>query len=271
MEFGTGANGALWKIGYAEVTAKDPVYIVENDSVGVCVYRLDAEYHPTAEELGHDRERLAVIAFGEPEAVLAELSRVRETYPEIARISTSVDVLEAMTPEEREAWGPNWGFGWDFFWSDQPLAPVPGSESVRFIPSTEAAEVRDELEEILLQANPITDALNNIDKLDWYVIDQEDGSPAAVVGTHVIDGPDGISMVHFKGLGTLPELRGRGYGSALMVGAINKALEEHDLIQFGMWSWNDNARRMYGRVGIQHGGGIINGSPVPFPEITDEN
>ncbi|XCB30049.1 GNAT family N-acetyltransferase [Arcanobacterium hippocoleae] len=69
-----------------------------------------------------------------------------------------------------------------------------------------------------------------------------------------------MRSAHFAGLGADPEFQGCGYGTAVMVGAINWYLTHgYDFIRFGMWDWNDKARRLYRRLGIGWNGGVIFG------------
>ncbi len=75
---------------------------------------------------------------------------------------------------------------------------------------------------------------------------------------------DGMS---FEGLGTVPAYRGQGYGGATMVGAVNLSLELVSHVQFGVWSWNEGAMRLYRRLGLHHDGRLISGRAEPFEDL----
>lgn len=248
--FGIGASSPFWRLSVDRVSEGRPEYYSrEDERVGVRFYETDAD------------EKL-LIAHGDPAEAQAELERVAEIgRPDRALVS--VEIQNEMNPDLRAFFGPRWGFNWDLYFAAEPLPAVPHSDSIELIEhgTVEAGEREAEILDLLRVANPITDAIEHVSELDWYV-KYHDGRLASVVGMETVDG---IGRLH--GLGTRPEYRGLGYGSATMVGAFNLALASHEAVQLGMWSWNAKARGIYERIGLRHGGQQIIGRREAFPNL----
>ncbi|WP_300047092.1 GNAT family N-acetyltransferase [Trueperella sp.] len=205
-----------------------------------------------------------LIVYGEPGSAIPALVELAGRAVAPAHTLINREVYGALDEPLREHFGPSWGHAWDFFWADQPLAPVEHCERVEFCAaaSEEMAEVRGEIRAALLASNPISDAVGELDRLDWFYLRAPDGNIATVMGAERTGG-----AVGFHGLGTVPDYRGNGYGGAMMVGAVNAALERAQFIRFGVWAWNEGAMRLYTRLGITRDGAIISGRVEPFEEL----
>ncbi|MDY5585033.1 MAG: GNAT family N-acetyltransferase, partial [Arcanobacterium sp.] len=190
---------------------------------------------------------------------------LRAEYKRPDLVMISEEIFSELDRESRDFYGPHWGFSWEFFFAEEPLEEVPGQAEVRFISasSSEFEKYSAEIKEVLEGANPITDALENFSKLDWYAHFSEEGKITSVMGIEYHE-----HAIHFSGLGTNPLYRGKGYGSAVMVEAINDSLRRgHQAIYFGMWDWNQGARKLYRKLGIDSGGVLILGDSQPFEEL----
>ncbi|MDP9800047.1 GNAT superfamily N-acetyltransferase [Arcanobacterium wilhelmae] len=208
-----------------------------------------------------------LIATGDPTLAIATIRRLRaDQRPDISTLTTQI--RQALDPDLAEFLGPEWGYRWEFWYAQSPLAELPGSERVAIFPrgTDELAEHAEQIRAALAASNPISDANENFDKLSWFVAFSEEHEVAAVMGYETLHS-QGKDFAYFHGLGTLPQFRGRGYASLLMVGAVNLALTTHDAIHFGMWAWNEGAGRIYKRVGLINDAHLIEGRREPFVEL----
>ncbi|MFY9262934.1 MAG: GNAT family N-acetyltransferase [Actinomycetaceae bacterium] len=257
MTFTTGANSAFWQLAakpyrfsgaVAEHAGEDYAIAVEDD--------------PWANNPGEQR----MVAWGNPELVIPELLRLFDKFGPFARIMVSTDIANALTDEQRSYLAPYWGAQWDFFWTSTPLKPVPLANEVELYErgtDQYAATIAD-IAQALRAGNPVATPLSHLEEFDWFVL-RENDSIMTVMGVEFIG-----NVAHFAGLGTVPDARGRGLGSATMVGAIDLALERVDHVEFGVWSWNTRAIDLYHRLGINHGGQIINGRHEPFEDLESQ-
>ena len=249
---GTGAFSDVWQLDFSQ-TQGDILYRREDEKLGFVVTK--------------ERSGTRLIAFGDSEAGVAEL-RARQSEglrPERSLISS--EIHGALDSDLRGWFGPNWGFRWEQYYSFEPLPEVQGMNEVRFV-SREAVPQGDlaaQIERVLEVSNPITDARTHVQDFDWYLLFGPDGTLASVMAAQ---SHDGVSAFH--ALGTDPAYRGLGLGSAVMVGAVNHALQTHRAIRFGMWSWNSGAARLYERLGLTHGGSFIIGRQEPFPDLQSQ-
>lgn len=246
-----GASSAFWRLGaWKHNREVEPLETIEKPDLGLAI--VDGTKGPR------------LIAYGEPKAAIAALTDFagRGLVPHTTMINR--EVYGALDEATRTHFGPYWGHAWDFFWTDAPLAEIEHCERVEFLRahSAKLEPVRDEVRAALLASNPISAAVDEFDHLDWFILRAPDGNIATVMGAE----RSGTGM-GFHGLGTVPAYRGKGYGGATMVGAVNASLQLASHIQFGVWGWNDGAMRLYSRLGIRHDGGLIFGSDQPFKEL----
>lgn len=242
-----GASSAFWRL-----NAWGGEVLEREESPGLGLVLLAGEAGPT------------LIAYGEPGSAIPALTDLAGRGVTPARTMINREVYGALDEPLREHFGPSWGYAWDFFWADRPLAPVEYCDRVEFCAagSAEMDRVREEIRAALLASNPISDAVGELDHLDWFFLRAPDGNIATVMGAEKVG--EGMG---FHGLGTVPDYRGNGYGGATMVGAVNAALERGAFIRFGVWAWNEGAMRLYTRLGITHDGAIISGRAEPFEEL----
>lgn len=209
--------------------------------------------------IGSDDRGLMMVALGNPEKVSAGLTRVRGNLPTPNRAIIEHSTLESLDPEHLEWLGPYRDNTWDMFYATEPV-PVPdGGDKVVLLDRT---EWRSEIERVLIASNKNTSAIRRIDDHEWYGY-VEDGVLAGVMGVERHDTGE-MTTSHFAGLGTDPEVQGRGIGTAVMSMAINMELEKVDLVNFGMWIENDRARRIYNKIGLVQGERMTNCSIEPF-------
>lgn len=227
----------------------------------------------------HGEEFLRLSAIGSPDSINRALDRVREemeggrlealpgrgTLPPPAYAMFEEQTLHGLSDHHREWLGKHEGHRWDFFWSDQPLPTPKGDE---FIQLLDLPTWRSEIERVISASNPSTTALADLDDLLWYGYVEGDLLGGAM-GVERRRQFDGTLASHFAGLGTDPDRQGRGIGGAVMAGAINRELKETAIATFGMWSWNERARRLYRKLGINEGHTYVTLATHPLQEYDE--
>lgn len=215
-------------------------------------------------------------AIGSPTSVNDVLDRVRQQaeegtlpglpgagpLPAPSRAMLQNDTLDGLAERHRDWFGSHEGHEWDFYFTDSPLEVQPGDENVQLL---DLPTWRSEIERVITASNPTTTALRDLDDLTWYGYVEGEllGGAMGVERRRNVDGTIGS---HFAGLGTDPDRQGQGIGGAVMAGTINRELTEASLITFGMWSWNDRARKLYRRLGITEGHSYITLARNPLKE-----
>lgn len=242
----------FWRLVVRREPIHDPSFMRENDAAAVAM-------------LWQGNESV-LMADGEPKAASSLIHEALVHVPHVDRCVLPYTLYSNLDEALVQRIAPNWGFEWDLYYADSELPVVPGVERVEFIErNTPAFDMhRDRIIAALRVSNPITSALDEVDELDWFVI-REGDDIVSLMGA--ASGPD---LVHFAGLGTLPAARGKGYGGALMVAAVNFALKRAPIIQFGVWSWNTGALRLYDRLGLVNAGRVISGKHQPFPNLQQQ-
>ncbi|MBM7825452.1 GNAT superfamily N-acetyltransferase [Arcanobacterium pluranimalium] len=204
-------------------------------------------------------------AFGHPKRVIELLESLDDEVLGKSEIMMNREVYENMPHDLCERCGAHWGHEWEFFFATQAVPSVAGDDAVVVIPtgSEEFLKRRAEILAVLQKANPISEAVDDIDRLDWFVIPGDDGKLACVMGASEHGG-----KIHFAGLATDPHYRGRGFASAVMVATVNYWLLQGKTIYFGMWAWNHKARKLYLRLGLTPGPRLIFCGPQPFEDFS---
>ncbi|WP_456788265.1 GNAT family N-acetyltransferase [Cellulomonas sp. P5_C5] len=149
---------------------------------------------------------------------------------------------------------------WDWLSTDTAPPTVAGESEVRRLdPIADADDIRA----CLREANPGTSAdPAGPDELGWWGV-QADGVLAGVIGaaSRGAEG-DGRSW-HVHGLGVLPVLRRTGMGTALTAALTRAALAGGaSWVSLGMYAQNDDARRIYRRLGFRTDGEMASFSPA---------
>lgn len=156
--------------------------------------------------------------------------------------------------------GPDAG-AWDWMYT-RDLPPVtPGEEYV--VPLEGRFE---EIAEAIAVANPETSAAENLAEHEWWGYQRND----RLLGVCGIDNygvepgtPDGTRYgIHLSGLGTRPEARRQGVGSAMMAAITRHFVGEFGLVHYGVWSNNGSALRVYRRLGYSTAAQIQNFAPA---------
>ncbi|WP_182353566.1 GNAT family N-acetyltransferase [Flaviflexus huanghaiensis] len=218
-------------------------------------------------------------AIGNPDSINRRLDDMREemergtfkalqgrgTLPPPAYAMFEERTLDGLSDHHREWFGKHEGHRWDFFWSDEPLETPQGDEYVQLL---DVPTWRSEIERVISASNPSTTALADLDELLWYGYVEGDLLGGAM-GVERRGQFDGTLASHFAGLGTDPDRQGRGIGGAVMAGAINRELKETAIVTFGMWSWNDRARRLYRKLGINEGHTYVTLATHPLQEYDE--
>lgn len=216
-----------------------------------------------------------MLALGDPEPVSDALDLLRQqaedgtlatlpgrgVLPTPTRAMIQDNTRDGLSDHHMSWLGEHVGHEWIFFYALEKIATPKQDEHVQKL----GPEWISEVERVITASNPITSALRDIDKLTWY--GYVDGNLlAGAMGVDRTEHSDGTTGSHFSGLGTDPAMQGNGVGGAVMAGTINRELEETDAATFGMWSWNEKARRLYNRLGITEGHEYITYSRHPLPE-----
>lgn len=259
-------NNPFWQFEIAPQIGSSPKLNVQTDDFQLVV--TSDEPGARLYAYGDARTEAARVAWNE------QIAQVRALSCQFAVVMIDQRLQAQLDPQNAEYLGPHWGHRWEFYWALEPLTPVPNMDCVtQLVKDTpQWHELLGDVRYVLETAIPITSGLREIAEHDWFVYrDMElaghDGVPESGVCAVMGGKPHG-KQIHFSGLGALPATRGRGAGSAVMVRAIETYLEQGvPGVFFGMWGWNHKARRLYSRLGINHGPAMIFGGREPFVEL----
>ncbi len=247
---GTGALSPYWILEMAHLNF-ECIYQREDTRVGIRYYRED--------------KTTRLMAYGDLAVVITELENISTNLPRPELTTMPREIYQNLPQKLKEHYGPNWGWDWEFFWTDTPIVSEANTENTVFI-SVDSAEYTQQKEIIydaLMQANPITEAVEFFSELSWFIVYTPNGEIASLVGADMKG-----RYTHLYGLGTNPKYRGAGYASTVMTTAINYCLaHEKDAVCYGMWNWNEGARRLYKKLGIKSAGIFTNGRIEPFVEL----
>ncbi|WP_376975650.1 GNAT family N-acetyltransferase [Arcanobacterium hippocoleae] len=286
FNFGEGAKSAFWML---EVGARalpphtDVLYRYFGEDVAIRLTQTALSYPENAKV-----PQYVLNAFGIGTAGVAELEKVAEKYPRPDLTMIDQRIFQALPLELKNYYGPCWGEAWEFFYALNPISEVSQTTQVARLPagSEETIAALAEIEKVLRKSIKESHALNQMEHFDWFVHRLPNGTISAAMGVEADAHPDPqeyqqligmdlrqalreesrnldksrVRSVHFAGLGADPQYRGKGFGTAVMVAAINWHLENgYDFIRFGMWDWNHRARSLYQRLGISANGKVILG------------
>nr|NLD40401.1 GNAT family N-acetyltransferase [Actinomycetales bacterium] len=131
----------------------------------------------------------------------------------------------------------------------------PGEEMCRILPPEELGEVA----ELLREANPIAMSSPEDESLAWWGYRDEQGALLSVCAVEFQEdpgwqtgfGPRPGQGVRLSGFGTHPDARGRGIGRAMMAAMTRWGVREHGFVHYGVWMDNEDAVRLYRRLGYQ--------------------
>ncbi|MBT9257112.1 GNAT family N-acetyltransferase [Phycicoccus sp. MAQZ13P-2] len=138
------------------------------------------------------------------------------------------------------------GGDWEWMWTRTAPAPVAGEE--RVVPLTEAA--RDEIVALLIEASPRTHGqpFARPDQV-WLGVRDTDGSLLACGGSE----PSTGGTPTLAGIAVVPAARRQGLGAAVTAALTRDAVARTGACALGMFSDNQDARRMYHRLGFTTG------------------
>lgn len=123
----------------------------------------------------------------------------------------------------------------------------------------------DEVAEALSEANPETHAARNLPEHHWwgYVRGGKILGVCAVDDYGVEPGSDAARRhgVNLSGLGTRPDARGQGVGSAMMAAITRHFVQRYGIVHYGVWNDNAVAFRIYRRLGYTSGPQIQSFTP----------
>lgn len=150
-----------------------------------------------------------------------------------------------------------WGLVPDSTWDRMVTEAAPpvrdGSPAVEVL---DLDRHTDEIVDLLARANPRTrsGAVGPRARLaHWYGVRAAPTSPGARAGALVAVGsatPTPTGSVHLGSIGTDPERRGQGLGSALTARMTADGVAERGLVTLGLYDDNVAARRVYERLGF---------------------
>ncbi|MGC0142516.1 GNAT family N-acetyltransferase [Pseudactinotalea sp. Z1732] len=202
-----------------------------------------------ASRAGHHPGRArSITALGDPGAV-AELvaNRSEEVLHGFAPQSVSLppgawDLLPAAL---RDRWNLPRRGRWDWMWTEQVPPAHPLEDQV--VP----LEIPRHLEQIhAVQAVALPGTHFGPDRpgSTWFGIWRGAAELAAVAGSF-----DWVSAVHLGGIGTRPDLRGSGLGSALTAAITRAGVARFGRVSLGVYADNLRAKALYARIGYAVG------------------
>lgn len=143
---------------------------------------------------------------------------------------------------------------WDWMAIDQLPVDEPDRPIQRFDPLPDDRWV-EETRDLLTRANPAStaDPLGSAE-VAWFGATGK-GELVGVVGARLAQGDptrEGSFSWHLHGLAVSPGARRAGYGAALTLAAVRAGLEAGaDWVSLGLYADNDDARRIYQRLGFR--------------------
>lgn len=149
---------------------------------------------------------------------------------------------------------------WEWMHCSTPPPHQTGEERCEILGPEDMREVA----ELLPYANPIAMASPEDETLTWWGYREEDGTLLSVCAVE-FDGDPGwhnhhegcpARGVHLSGFGTHPDARGRGIGTAMMAAMTRWGVREYGFVHYGVWMDNQEAIRLYRRLGYQTGADI---------------
>ncbi|MCK6209233.1 GNAT family N-acetyltransferase [Georgenia sp. EYE_87] len=141
------------------------------------------------------------------------------------------------------------GRPWDWLAADVPPGPVPGEEHVGELSGPDRL---DRVYACLEVGYPERGRRPHDDDLTWWGFVGDDGVLAGVAGADV---PSANARargagVHLEAVTVLPARRRRGVAAAMTAASTRRGLGLAPLVHLGIWSDNDDARRLYTRLGF---------------------
>ena len=149
---------------------------------------------------------------------------------------------------------------WDWLSTDSAPPPAVGEERVvRLDPVADEAAIRA----CLRASNPNTSAdPAGPDELGWWGV-RTDGLLTGVVGAVARGAVGDARSWHVHGLGVLPTQRRTGAGTALTAALTRAAIAGGAAwVSLGMYAQNDEARRIYRRLGFRTDAELSSFSPA---------
>ncbi|MDQ0373884.1 GNAT family N-acetyltransferase [Cellulomonas humilata] len=149
---------------------------------------------------------------------------------------------------------------WDWLSTDAEPPHVAGEENVRRLDPVADA---DAIRACLREANPETSAdPAGPDELGWWGV-HRDGVLSGVIGAAARGAVGDGRSWHVHGLGVLPTLRRTGAGTALTAALTRAAFSGGaSWVSLGMYAQNDDARRIYRRLGFRTDAEMTSFSPA---------
>lgn len=138
------------------------------------------------------------------------------------------------------------GGDWEWMWTRTIPASTPGEEHVVPLPE----DTRDEVVALLLEASPRTHGqpFARPDQV-WLGVRDADGRLLACGGSE----PSTGGTPTLAGIAVAPDARRQGLGAAVTAALTREAVTRTGACALGMFSDNDDARRVYHRLGFTTG------------------
>jgi len=244
------------------LTAHDPVarWTIDPGSPIQAVARDGAVLWTTPRE--HYSESTWSTALGPVDAVAALVTDVLRD-PGIARfVPTPAGVTVphgAMALIPAELRPPEFG-DWIWWWTDEPPPRLPAEDDVQAVDLSDA-KAREELAALLVEANPHASSSVEDPRVRTWAAMRVGGRLVACAA----DRPYEHGVAHLASIATLPEQRGRGYGSAVTAWMTRRRLvdDEAAVVTLGMYADNAPAHSVYERLGFRSEHRFTSGSLPP--------
>lgn len=195
----------------------------------------------------------ALVALGAPEVVAAWLDALarRPDRPDPNRSALPRGTWDRVRPTTRHTFGLAVSSTWDWLVCDAlttDAAPADGAPATGgAVVVLESEEERLEAAVLVARANPGTRANPTDRRTRWWGWRDEDGTLRAVVGARQ-SGPG--APLHLTGIGTDPDVRGRGIATALTGAVVRAGLDRAPWVSLGVRTGNDAALALYERLGF---------------------
>lgn len=206
-----------------------------------------------------DFGRVSLVAHGDRARIVELIVDFPATFPS-PTWAVLPDGTDRYFTDALDSWFPAVrGNEWDFYWTAMPVGEP--SDNVVILEPHVAAQL---VPTFLSSANPTSSSQHSLAHYRWYALTDDSNELAAVLGAADTYDVEGSRTSYLAGLGTKPELRGKGYAGRLIKAAVAKELEDHSLAHFTMWSDNAPARSLYERLGFINDGRQMTLTSVPI-------
>lgn len=227
-----------------------------------------------------------LVGLGDPAALARVLSGAKEFPAAPGHTMLTRGTWDRVAAPARERLGLTPTRGWDWLMCAEPPPEQPGEDRVRLMEGTDRLE---RVYRVLEQGYPERGERRDDAEKHWWGYRELAGGAGATgggrsaraggaahvggvaggngelagVGAAMVPEPGNTGAVHLSSVAVLPGMRRRGVGAAITARLTRWGLDRGPYVHLGMWPDNDDARRVYERLGYAVAHEVENLAPTP--------